>query len=159
MRQREIQVQQHQQLGSWWSWPGTAPLWPSAVSYRSIGRWQGGTLREWAWLGVPAGRARNKDKSADSGSYKHSWSHCSENRSLITHGQHPKTSQENWISAGWKLCFTRTHRKKAVCFNLFKTTTGLCDQETKTAISLPCYFLSKQLIYCSSPSFASVLTH
>jgi len=39
-------------------------------------------LEERAWLGALAGRARNKDKSADSGSHKHSWSHCSENRSL-----------------------------------------------------------------------------
>lgn len=112
-------------------------------SYISIRRRQGSMLREWPWLGTLAGRARNKDKSADSGSYKHSWSHCSENRSLITHGQPPRTSQENWISAGWKLCFTRMHRKKAVCFNLFKTTTGLCDQEMKTVISLPCYFFKQ----------------
>lgn len=137
----------------------TVPLRPSAISYRSIWRWQGSMLGEWAWLGALADRARKKYKSADSGSYKHSWSHCSENRSLITHGQHPKTSQENWISAGWKLCFTQTQRKQAVWFNLFKTTTGLCDQEVKTVISLPVIFLSKQLIYCSSPSFASVLTH
>lgn len=107
---------------------------------------QASMFGEWAWLGALAGRARNKDRSADSGSCKHSWSHCSENRSLITHGQHPKTSQENWISAGWKLCFTRTHKKKAVCFNLFKTTTRLCDQDTKTVISLQCYFF-KQAIH------------
>lgn len=121
----------------------TAPLWSSALSYRSIWRWQGGTLGEWAWLSALAGRARNKDKYADSGSYKHSWSHCSENGSLITHGQHPKTSQENWISVGWKLCFTWMHRKKAVCFNLFKSTTGLCDQEMKILISLPCSFFKQ----------------
>lgn len=137
----------------------TAPLWPRAVSYRPIQRPQGSTLAEWTWLGTPAGRARNKDKSADSGSYKHSWSHCSENRSLITHGQHPKTSQENWISAGWKFCFTRTHKKKAVCFNLFKTTTRLMTRRWRQQSPSPVIFLSKQLIYCSSPSFASVLTH
>lgn len=134
------------------------PRWLNAASYRSVQRQQGSTLRELSWLNTLAGRARNKDKSADSGCYKHSWSHCSENRSLITHGWNPKTSQENWISAGWKRCFTRTRRKKAVCSNLFKTTTGFCDRETKTVNSLPCYFLSKQLVYCSSPSLTSVLT-
>lgn len=137
----------------------TAPLQLSAIFQRSTQRQQCSTLGELSCLNALADWARNKDKSADSGCYKHSWSHCSENRSLITHGWNPKTRQENWISAGWKLCFTRSRRKKAVCFNLFKTTTGLCDPEMKTAISLPCYFLSKQLIYCCNPSLASVLTY
>lgn len=104
----------------------------------------------------------SRGETADSGACRHGWSRCSENRSLMTHGNKPKPKQNKTelnaarsseSAASGKLHFTRTPERKQsawICLELWQG----CRTHMPGWWSLPLafIFLSIQVVYYFSLS-------
>lgn len=102
----------------------------------------------------------NRGESADSGACRHGWSHCSENRSLMTHGYKPKDKKKNKnaakrseLAASGKIHFTRTPARKQSAWICLELRQGCRTQAWMVlSLSLAFIFLSFQVVYCFSLS-------